>query len=101
LWLYHDITILVGGYWLLINVVTFAVFGLDKHRACARGRQSGSLRRVPEATLLWLAAYGGSVGAWLGMKVFAHKTLHSKFTILLPIMMVAQTVFLVAFFMWN
>ena len=49
-------------YLLAINVLTFAVYGVDKWKA-RRGRW-----RVPEATLMGLAALGGSVGAWLAMQ---------------------------------
>ena len=53
-------------YLLVINVLTFAVYGVDKWKA-RRGRW-----RVPEATLMGLAALGGSVGAWLAMQLFRH-----------------------------
>ena len=62
--------------WLaIINIITFCVFGLDKWKA-KRKEKNERVRRVPEKTLLLLAALGGSVGALLGMKAFRHKTLH-------------------------
>ena len=60
-------------YLLAVNVLTFIVYGVDKWKAC-RGRW-----RVPEATLMGLAALGGSVGAWLAMQLFRHKTQKKKF----------------------
>lgn len=46
--------------------------------------------RIPEATLLFWAAIGGSVGALTGMYVFRHKTKHPKFTLGVPAILIAQ-----------
>lgn len=73
----------------MMNVLTFVVFGLDKWKA-RRGRW-----RVPEATLLGLAAVGGSVGAWLAMLLFRHKTQKKKFRYGVPVMFVLQLVVVV------
>ena len=67
------------------NLVTFFIYGWDKHCAKKKGR-----RRVPEATLLLLAAFGGSIGAILGMRLFRHKTLHKKFRYGLPAILLVQ-----------
>ena len=53
-------------YLIVINVVTFLVYGIDKWKA-----KQGSWR-ISEATLLILAVIGGSIGALLGMKVWRH-----------------------------
>lgn len=79
-------------YLLAINVLAFAVYGVDKWKA-RQGRW-----RVPEATLLGLAALGGSVGAWVAMQLFRHKTKKNKFRYGVPIMFVLQ-VAAVLFFM--
>ena len=71
-------------YLVVINVVAFVVYGVDKYKA-KRGRW-----RTPEATLLGLAAIGGSIGAWLGMKVWHHKTMHMKFQYGVPLILIAQ-----------
>ena len=52
-------------------------------------------RRTPEATLLLLAALGGSVGALLAMHIFRHKTRHRKFTLGIPALLLAQIVVIV------
>ena len=57
-------------YLIVINVVTFLVYGIDKWKA-----KQGNWR-ISEATLLILAVNGGSIGALLGMKVWRHKTMH-------------------------
>ena len=71
--------------WLAgVNVVTFALYGIDKHRA-KKGRW-----RIPERTLLLLPLLGGSVGALLGMRVFHHKTKHWYFVVGMPLILVCQ-----------
>ena len=55
-------------YLLAINTVAFIVYGIDKYKAMK------AKWRIPEATLLLLAVLGGSIGAWMGMKVWHHKT---------------------------
>ena len=71
-------------YLVVINVVTFFIYGIDKWKA------KKSKWRIPETTLLGLAVIGGSVGAWLGMKVWHHKTLHKKFEYGVPLILIAQ-----------
>jgi uncharacterized membrane protein YsdA (DUF1294 family) len=58
-----------------INVLAFLIFGWDKW-AARRGAQ-----RVPEARLLLCAALLGAPGAWLGVKVFRHKTVKTSFRV--------------------
>ena len=71
-------------YLIVINIVTFLVYGMDKLKA-----KQGSWR-ISEATLLILAIIGGSIGALLGMKVWRHKTQHKKFKYGLPLILLAQ-----------
>ena len=71
-------------YLIFINVVTFLVYGIDKWKA-----KQGSWR-ISEATLLILAAIGGSIGALLGMKIWHHKTMHKKFKYGLPLIFIIQ-----------
>ena len=78
-------------YIVVINLVSFMMFGIDKYKA-RRGQW-----RISEATLLAMAAIGGSIGVWMGMKVWHHKTLHSKFRYGVPIMLLVH-VALMAYF---
>ena len=71
-------------YVVTINVVTFFLYGIDKWRA------KHSKWRIEESTLLWWAAFGGSVGALMGMKAWHHKTLHRKFKYGVPAILIAQ-----------
>ena len=77
-------TKLIIIYLIAINVVTFFLYGIDKWKA------KRSKWRIPEATLLGLAVIGGSIGAWIGMKVWNHKTMHKKFKYGLPLILLAQ-----------
>lgn len=71
-------------YLIAVNICTFLVYGIDKQRA-----KSGRWR-IPESRLLLLAAVGGSLGAWLGMYVFRHKTRKAKFYLGIPLILVIQ-----------
>lgn len=71
-------------YLVIITVVTFFAYGIDKWKA------QHNRWRIPESVLLGLAAIGGSVGAWLGMQVWHHKTQHKKFKYGVPAIFVAQ-----------
>ena len=88
---------LLAIWLLLINVITFLVFGLDKWKA-KRKEKNEKVRRVPERTLLLLAALGGSVGALLAMKAFRHKTLHKAFRFGVPLILALQI--MVPFGLW-
>ena len=79
---------------LAMNVVTFFMYGLDKWKA------KKSKWRIPEATLLGLAVLGGSVGAWLGMKVWHHKTLHKEFRYGVPAIIIVQ-IALIGYFLYR
>lgn len=73
-------------YLVVVNLDGFLLMGADKRRA-KRG-----LRRIPEATLFLVAVLGGSLGALAGMYTFRHKTLHTKFTVGMPLLLFFQTV---------
>ena len=75
----------------VINVVTFFMYGIDKWKA------KKSKWRIRETALLGLAVLGGSIGAWLGMKVWHHKTQHKKFKYGVPAIIVIQLL-LIAYF---
>ena len=71
-------------YLAFVNLLLFVLMGADKAKA-----KRGS-RRVPEATLFFLAVVGGSPGGMLGMAAFRHKTLHKSFRIGFPVILIAQ-----------
>ena len=71
-------------YLLALNAVTFIVYGIDKYKA------KKAKWRIPETTLLLLAVIGGSIGSWMGMKVWHHKTMHKKFKYGIPAILLIQ-----------
>lgn len=71
-------------YLLLINAAGFCIMLYDKYLA------KNNLWRIPEKTLLGVAAFGGSIGCWLGMYTARHKTKHLKFTIGVPVILTVQ-----------
>ena len=76
-------------YLAVINVATFFTYGIDKWKA------KKSMWRIRETALLALAVLGGSIGAWLGMKVWHHKTMHKKFKYGIPFILIAQIALLI------
>ena len=71
-------------YLLAVNLVLFAMMGIDKYKARM------GLWRIPEKTLFITAILGGSIGGILGMKLFRHKTLHNSFRFGFPAILIAQ-----------
>lgn len=71
---------------VIINIVTFIIYGIDKYKA-KKGKW-----RIPENSLIGLAIIGGSIGAYLGMRVWHHKTMHLKFKYGIPLIIVIQLV---------
>ena len=76
-------------YLLAVNIATFFLYGIDKYKA-RKGRW-----RISEATLLMMAVIGGSIGAWSGMRLWHHKTMHKKFKYGLPIIIILQVALVV------
>jgi uncharacterized membrane protein YsdA (DUF1294 family) len=73
-------------YLIVVNLVTFFMMGHDKRQA-RRAKW-----RVPEKRLFLLAAIGGAVGGWLGMRAWRHKTQHTSFAIGFPLLMVFNAI---------
>lgn len=79
-------------YYLIgVNLLTFLAYGIDKWKAVHNGHKTKHLsRRIPEVSLLLLAALGGSPAALLAMRAFRHKTLHKKFRYGVPAILLVQ-----------
>ena len=71
-------------YLLAVNIATFLLYGIDKYKA------KKSKWRISEATLLTMAAIGGSIGALAGMRLWHHKTMHKKFKYGIPVIIIFQ-----------
>ncbi|WP_461812704.1 DUF1294 domain-containing protein [Faecalimonas sp.] len=73
-------------YLCVVNIIAFILYGADKEKA------KRHKWRIPEATLLSVAFVGGSIGAFLGMQIFHHKTKKAKFHIGIPMILVMQII---------
>ena len=82
-------------YLLFINIITFMMYGIDKLKA-KKGKW-----RISEATLLMMAIVGGSIGAWAGMRIWHHKTMHKKFQYGIPIIIIMQIALVVYLYTNN
>jgi len=80
-------------YLLIINLTAFIMYFSDKTRAIKHRW------RIPEATLLFIAALGGSLGAFAAMKVFRHKTKHPKFYITVPLLVIFHIAVIIYIFL--
>ena len=75
---------IILGYLLAVNIATFFLYGIDKYKA------KKNKWRISEATLLTMAAIGGSIGALAGMRLWHHKTMHKKFKYGIPFIIMLQ-----------
>lgn len=73
-------------YLILINIIAFALMGIDKRRAVQHKW------RISEANLFLSALLGGSIGAIAGMQMFRHKTKHWYFVVGMPLILICQVV---------
>lgn len=78
------IYVIIAIYLFLMNALGLIFMLADKKKA-----QRGAWR-IPEATLMLLAALGGSIGSLLGMYWFRHKTKHPKFYLGIPAILILQ-----------
>jgi len=75
-------SIILLSYLVVINLIAFVLYGIDKKRAIRNEH------RIRECVLLWIARLGGAIGSWLGIKIFRHKTKHTKFRVIVPLWMI-------------
>ncbi len=80
-------------YVLVINLIGFAMMGIDKDRS---RREAW---RISEANLFVVAILGGSIGSIAGMLFFHHKTKHPAFFIGMPLIFILQLAFIIWFFL--
>ncbi|WP_409289710.1 DUF1294 domain-containing protein [Peribacillus sp. SCS-26] len=72
------------SYFLIINMAALGIMKADKEKA--RKNQY----RIAESTLWLFAAGGGSLGAWMAMYLFRHKTRHLSFKLGFPLLALAH-----------
>jgi len=84
-----DVITLLLIYIAAMNLIGFALMGIDKYKAKKRAF------RIPEATLFLVAIIGGSIGSILGMYAFRHKTRHFIFVYGMPLILVLQIILVI------
>lgn len=85
--------ILAAAY-ILINIIVFSLYGADKKKS------QKSEWRIKESTLILSAFLFGGIGALAGMKVFHHKTKHTKFIVLVPLAAILNIAVIAAAYIW-
>ena len=86
-----NVVTLLLSYLAAINLIGFALMGIDKYKAKKRAF------RIPEATLFIVAIIGGSIGSIIGMYAFRHKTRHFSCVFGMPFILVVQIILIIAF----
>lgn len=86
------VILFIAAYFALVNLVAFALMGIDKRKAI-----KGAFR-IPEATLFIIAIIGGSIGSIVGMYTFRHKTRHFKFVYGMPAILIIQILLVILLF---
>ena len=76
-------------YLMILNFITFIIFGLDKLKA------KKHKWRIKVSTLLELCFLGGALGGLIGMYTFRHKTKQKCFIIGVPLMLMIQVIFII------
>ncbi|MBR5528946.1 MAG: DUF1294 domain-containing protein [Oscillospiraceae bacterium] len=79
-------------YLIVINAFSMLLMLADKQRA------KKNLWRIPEATLLGFAVFGGSLGCLLGMQLFRHKTKKPKFSVGVPVILALQLMLVIGIY---
>lgn len=75
---------IIIAYFVLMNMAGLFVMLSDKKRA------EKHRWRIPEKTLFLASILGGSIGTWVGMYLFRHKTKHWYFVIGMPAILIIQ-----------
>ena len=83
---------IIQTYLVLVNVLGFVIMYLDKRKA-RRGAW-----RISESSLLTVAVLGGSIGVFLGMYLFRHKTRKLKFVMGIPLILAFQAFLILQFY---
>lgn len=81
--------IIISIYLLILNAAGIIVMLADKRKAV------NQKYRIPESILLGVALLGGSIGCYLGMKLFRHKTRKPLFSIGIPVIISLQIILII------
>ena len=76
----------IAGFFVVMNVTTFCMFGSDK------GKAKRKKERISEKKLIRMCFWGGAIGGFVGMLIFSHKTKKVKFFIIVPLLFLIQII---------
>jgi uncharacterized membrane protein YsdA (DUF1294 family) len=89
------VILVILAFFLVLNLFAFMLMGIDKRKAIKQAW------RIPESTLFAVALIGGSLGAWIGMYTFRHKTQHKVFVIGIPIIFAVHMLLAIIFIFFT
>jgi len=81
--------------YLVTNFIAFLIMMMDKIKS-----QNAGAERISEGTLFFLATVFGSVGVYLGMFTFRHKTKKLIFLIGIPLLMIQNAALVYLIFLY-
>ena len=85
-------------YIFIINIISFILMGIDKRAA------KNNMYRIPEKVFFTISFLLGSLGTYIGMYKFRHKTKHLNFKILIPILLIVNIMciyYIFLHFIWT
>ena len=83
------------GFLVVINFITFLTMLIDKNKSIKTGKE-----RISEGMMFFMATIFGSIGIYLGMFVFRHKTRKWYFLIGIPLLILQNIVFLYVLYLF-
>lgn len=85
-------------YIFIINIISFILMGIDKRAA------KNNMYRIPEKAFFSISFLLGSLGTYIGMYKFRHKTKHLSFKVLIPILLIVNIIciyYIFLHFIWT
>lgn len=78
--------VILASYYIILNIVTFAIFGIDKQK------RKNKKDRISENAMFFMAMFGGALGGTFGMNFFKNKQHHKNFYLGMPALLLLHVV---------
>ena len=88
-----ELLIYIAIYYVIIGLITFIIYGLDKQAA------KKTKQRIPEKTLHLFSLIGGCFGAFVGQRIFRHKTRKVSFLVIYWLTAIINILFVVLIYL--
>ena len=85
-------------YIFIINTISFILMRIDKRAA------KNNMYRIPEKVFFAISFLLGSLGTYIGMYKFRHKTKHLSFKVFIPILLIVNIIciyYIFLHFIWT